>query len=254
MDICISDIKEASLGYLRKLQSIEGDLEIARRVVENDKQTVNFFLDEFSRPFLDYIGGEIMKRDGVYVRDIFCYYPTVYAEYFEFIGAGFLENIPEWHKVSLYKGIKNNGGKDARLYTYINTITVRYFIAIKKKEDKKKEIVGDNLLETVDVNILKEYDGFDEIVFEEEMHRENVELKWAWGQLKKHEQLILQYLVIEGLKPLDVFDTMISYINTNLNPQLYSKKQKQDAMSLMKQRAKVHLRKLIIEFRKKSEL
>ena len=253
MDICISDIKEASLGYLRKLQSIEGDLEIARRVISNDKQTVNYFLDEFSRPFLDYIGGEIMKRDGVCMHNIWCYYPTVYAEYFEFIGARFIEKIPEWHKVSLYKGIKNNGGKDARLYTYINTITVRYFIAIKKKEDKIKEIVGDNLLETVDVNILKEYDGFDEIVLEEEAYHEDAALKWAWERLEKREQLILQYLVIEGLKPLDVFDTMVSYINTNLNPQLYSKKQKQDAMSLLKQRAKVHLRKLIIEFRKKSK-
>lgn len=253
MDGCI-DIKEASLGYLRKLQNIEGDLEIARRVVLNDKQTVNYFLDDFSRLLLDYIGGEIMKRDGVYVHDTFCYYPTVSAEFFEFIGARFIGNIPEWHRVALYKGIKNNGGKGARLYTYINTITVRYFIAVKRKEDEKKEIVGGDLLETVDVNILKEYDGFDEIVLDEETHRENVELKWAWEQLKKRDQLILQYLVIEEFKPLDVFDKMVSYINTDLEPQFYSTKQKQDAMSLLKQRAKDHLRKLIIEFRKKSKL
>ena len=47
----IEDIECANLNYLKKLQTVEGDLEIAKRVVNNDTITVNYFLGEFSFPF-----------------------------------------------------------------------------------------------------------------------------------------------------------------------------------------------------------
>lgn len=249
LKIVNNNLQNVPLSYLIKLQNVEGDLEIAKRVVMNDKFAVRYLLDEFSRPFLDYIGGEIMKREGCYVNGMLCYYPSVSTEFFEFIGAKFIEGVPTWHKVFLYKGIKNKGTKEARLYTYINTITVRHFIALKKKQDKNKEKSFDDMLESLTVSILKEYDGFDEISLTEDP-KEYKELDIAWSKLPKRDQLILKYLVIEELDPLEIFDEMIQYVQTTIDPKQFTKKQKQDAMSLMKQRAKDHLRKLIVELKK----
>lgn len=242
-------LETVSFKILKQLQTIEGDKEIAKRVVRNDKLAVHYFLGEFSIPFLDYIGREIMKVEEYYINNAWHYYPNISEDYFEFIGAKFIEGIPTWHKVSLYKGLKNKGTKEARLYTYINTITVRHFIALKKKKDKNKEKSFDDMLESLSTSILKEYDGFDEILLKEDP-QEYKELDIAWGKLSQKDQLILKYLVIEELDPLEIFDEMIQYVQTTIDPMSFTKKQKQDAMSLMKQRAKKHLRELIIELRK----
>ncbi len=37
-----------SFDVLKKMQDVNADLEIARRVVKNDSLAVNFFLEEFS--------------------------------------------------------------------------------------------------------------------------------------------------------------------------------------------------------------
>ncbi|MBR5237700.1 MAG: hypothetical protein IKV26_03205 [Paludibacteraceae bacterium] len=252
MKLIINNLEEVSLNYLKKLQTVEADLEIAKRVVSNDNQSVNYFLGEFSIPFLDYIGGEIMHLEGCCVNGILCFHSSVSSEYYEFIGAKFIKNQPTWHKVSLYKGIKNKGGKEARLYTYINTITVRHFINVKNKLDKNKEKSLDDMLETMSVSILKDYDGFDEILLEEDDSKYK-ELDVAWENLPKKDQLILKYLVIEDRNPLEIFDEMIQYIETTIPPEQYTRKQKQDAMSLMKRRAKHHLRMLIVEQRKQNK-
>ena len=249
MKLVINNLETVSLNYLKYLQTVEGDIEIAKRVVKNDNQVVHYFLGEFSMPFLDYIGNEIMKFDGCYINNVLHYYPDISGDYYEFIGAKFIDKVPTWHKVSLYKGIKNKGTKEARLYTYINTITVRHFIGLKKKQDKNKEKNFDDMLESLIISVLKEYDGFDEISLTEDP-QEYKELDIAWSKLPKKDQLILKYLVIEELDPLEIFDEMIQYVQTAIDPKLFTKKQKQDAMSLMKRRAKDHLRKLIVELRK----
>ena len=252
MMLVVNNLGIASLNYLKKLQTVEGDLEIGKRVVNNDKPTVYYFLGEFSIPFLDYIGGEIMKLEGCYINGVLCFYSTISSEYYEFIGAKFIENKPTWHKVSLYKGIKNKGEKEARLYTYINTITVRHFINVKRKLDKNKEKSLDDMPESMSISILKEYDGFDEISLEEDDSKYK-ELEVAWEKLPERDQLILKYLVIEDRNPIEIFDEMIQYVETTIPPEQYTRKQKQDAMSLMKRRAKLHLRMLIVEQRKQKK-
>ena len=252
MKLIVKNLEEVSLSYLKKLQTVEADLEIARRVVSNDKLSVNYFLGEFSIPFLNYIGGVIMQLEGCYINRELCFYSSISSEYYEFIGAKFIDNVPTWHKVSLYKGIINKGEKKARLYTYINTITVRHFINVKKKLDKNKEKSLDDMPEYISISILKEYDGFDEISLEEDNSKYK-ELDAAWEKLPERDQLILKYLVIEERNPLEIFDEMIQYVVTTIPPEQYSRKQKQDAMSLMKRRAKLHLRMLIVEQRKQKK-
>ena len=63
----------------------------------------------------------------------------------------------------------------------------------------------------------------------------------------------MTYLVIQDANPLDIFDEMIQYVDTKISPDQFSVKQKQDAMSLMKRRAKKHLADLIIELRNKKK-
>ena len=246
------DIKNSSLDYLKKLRNIDGDLEIARRVVENDTATVNYFLGEFSAPILDYVGKNIMKTSGCLVNDKLHYYMEHSGEYYEFIGAKFENNIPQWNKISLYRATQNKGEYEARLYTYVNVITVRHFIALKQKKDKNKWENLDDMPESMTISILKEYEGFDEISLAEEKE-EYKELDIAWAKLPERDQLILTYLVIQDANPLDIFDEMIQYVDTKISPDQFSVKQKQDAMSLMKRRAKKHLCNLIVEQRNQKQ-
>ena len=61
MNVSLSDMNSLSFDVLKKMQDVNADLEIARRVVKNDSLAVNFFLEEFSIKILDYIGKNIIK-------------------------------------------------------------------------------------------------------------------------------------------------------------------------------------------------
>lgn len=248
----MTDIRNLSLDYLKKQRCIESDLEIARRVVENDTAAVNYFLGDFSAPILDYIGKQIMNTPGCLVNGEVHYYMEHSGEYYEFIGAKFENTIPTWHKLSLYRATQNKGGTEARLYTYVDVITVRHFIALKQKMDKNKWENLDDMPESMTISILKEYEGFDEISLAEEKE-EYKELDIAWAKLPERDQLILTYLVVQDANPLDIFDEMIQYVDTKISPDQFSVKQKQDAMSLMKRRAKKHLCNLIVEQRNQKQ-
>ncbi|MBQ3594423.1 MAG: hypothetical protein II981_03325 [Bacteroidales bacterium] len=258
MELLSTNLERVNIEYLKRLHTVEGDLELKRRIIENDKIAVNYFLNDFSIPMLDYIGKNIMKEEGVYHDGKLCYYITILGAYYEYIGKrfiecidkGFIEKKPEWHKISLYTGY-NTKGKECRLFTYVSCITIRYFVSVVEKEKKERDRIG--LLENDLTKILKDYNGFDEIILEETYNEES-EIEWAWKRLSKKDQLILQYLVIEDRESLEIFDEMIKYVETKLPVELYTKKQKQDAMSLLKNRAKVHLGKLILQHRKKHQL
>ena len=102
--------------------------------------------------------------------------------------------------------------------------------------------------ETLSISILKDYDGFDEISLEDDNPRFE-ELSSAWKKLPKKYQLILKYLIIEKRESLEIFDEMIQYTRTTIPLEEFTRKQKQDAMSLLKQYAKRRLRMLIVEQR-----
>lgn len=250
MELVSTNLKNVNIEYLKRLHTIDGDLELKRRIVENDKIAVDYFLNDFSIPMLNYIGKNIMREEGVYHDGKLCYYITIRADFYEFIGKNFINKKPEWHKIDLYTGY-NKKGEECRLYSYINGITMRYYINEVKKEKKEKDRI--RLLENDLTKILKDYNGFDEIILEETYNEES-EVDWAWKRLSEKDQLILQYLVIKDRESLEIFDEMIKYIETKIPVELYTRKQKQDAMSLLKNRAKVHLGKLILQHRKKHQL
>ena len=243
-----------SFDVLKKMQDVNADLEIARRVVKNDSLAVNFFLEEFSIKILDYIGKNIMCRPPVLVKGVYCYSPTVTTEYFEFIGAAFHDGIPTWHKIELYKGTVSDK-RPARLYSYVSTISMRYFVKLKKKEDNEKKHANSSfcVIENVGLDILNKYSGFDEIEIGEVCDTDT-EIGWAWKHLPEKDRVVLKYLVMEERNSLDVFDELIQYVDSKIPPSCYTRTQRQNAMSLLKQRAKKHLRKLTEEYRRKKTL
>lgn len=254
MNVSLSEMNSLPFDVLKKMQNVNADLEIARRVVGNDSLVVTFFLKEFSSKFLDYIGKNIMCRPPVMVNGVYCYSPTVIAEYYEFIGAVFRDGKPTWHKLELYKGTVSNQ-RPARLYSYVSTISMRYFVKLKKKEDKEKKHTDCSfcVIENIGPDILNKYSGFDEIELGEVCDTDT-EIGWAWKHLPEKDRVVLKYLVMEERNSLDVFDELIQYVDSKIPPSCYTRTQRQNAMSLLKQRAKKHLRKLIEEYRRKKTL
>ena len=55
MNVSLSEMNSLPFDVLKKMQNVNADLEIAKRVVGNDSLAVTFFLKEFSSKILDYI-------------------------------------------------------------------------------------------------------------------------------------------------------------------------------------------------------
>lgn len=240
-DFAIANITKISLRDLISIQSIDSDKELARRIVANKKDAVNYFLGDFSYPFLEYFAKNILKRDGVFHNGEFCYYITVAAEYFEFIASPIYHNIPGWHKVSLYEA-KN----DSRLYTYVSTITGRYFNKLREKE-LKMENKATQLKENFHYEVLSMYDGFSADAL---LMKDSDEMKWAWSKLDERDQMVLTYTIVEERDSLEIYDLLVPYISQRKEySDGLSSKRKQNIVALLKIRAKRHLRKLIVKYR-----
>ena len=225
---------------LLKLQTIEADLEFARRIAANQQQAVDYFLNVFSRPLVEYIAANIMKYEAVYLDGVLCYYPQLISEYYEFIAARLEGPKPEWRKVALYAA-----QNEARFYSYINTISVRHFIKVEAREEKNNIIC---LTEKGDLETLRKYNGFDA---DSLMHQQSDEIIWAWRQLPERDRLILNCTVIEERDTEEVFDMIKKLVEWKTPPEQLSPKKRQDAVALLKRRAKKHLRLLIIAYRNK---
>lgn len=256
MELNSAQLEKLPLDALKKMQSIDADLMIASRITAGDQQAINYLLGDFSAGFLDYIASAIMHRQPVCTGGAWHYYPTVTSEFYEFIGAAFVDGCPTWHKIGLYSGIATRGQRQARLYTYVSTITVRHFVHLKQKEDRQNAMTAKNISATMhenaDIDTLLKYDGFDEIN-PDTLCDEESEFDWAWNRLPEKDRKTLTCLVVEERDTLEAFDLLAEYIDTDTPTSAYTRKQRQDAMSSMKRRAKKHLRQLIVEYRKKQK-
>lgn len=208
------------------------DFELARRVVNNNAPSVDYYIGEFSDSIVEYIRSSIYNGDD----------PR--TDMYMILSAPFnTSGIPAWHKVSLYSA--NNG---CSLHTYTQLISIRETIKLKKKDNKITRTT--ELLDYFDYQTLLNIDSQAEDAEEDEESKRLKEyrkdrMRRAMDKLKERDQVVLRLLVIEKHSSLDVFDKLIPFINVKylegktkedvINS--LSDKQKQDKISVLKTRA-----------------
>ena len=230
--------------------SVEEDLAFARLIVANHERAVNYFLGDYSVPILNYVATNILrlKSNSEYGKP----YEGILSDYYLFIAAPFHGGEcgkAEWYKITLYKG-------DARLYTYVSTITIRYFIKHKAKVAKKEKNVLE-LLEFVDYESLLKYDKGEGGIDEDELSESLRVLHEAFLSLKERDQIVLRYLVMDNMHWAEAFEALRIYLNPKgpddqwenwsfeekqkAIDEHWNAKQKQDAMAGLKKRAIAHI-------------
>lgn len=227
--------------------SVEEDLAFAKLIVANHLGAINYFMSDYSIQLLRYIVINILhlKTNFEYGEPA----NAIAGDYYIFIAAPFDElkdNIPQWHKIDLYKGENN-----ARLYSYVSYIAKNHFIRNKKKyEDREKDSL--ELLEFIDYDTLLGYDyAYDEI--DKDVSETLQMVRKAFLNLKDRDQIVLQCLVINKMHWSEAFDKLRIYLNPKgpnnewINwsseekqkaiDKYWNSKQKQDAMAGLKKRA-----------------
>ena len=218
---------------LRNDSDYAANKELANRVVHNDPEAVHFFLTVLSEPIVKHIESNIMKRD-------------VYGDYYIFISAPINdESVPQWKKVSLYKG------DNCLLNTYISCIACRHFCKIAQKE-KEDNLRNGDMIEYVDYESLLEYDYHDE-----EESETSIRMRKAYNNLSEKDREVLKLLLIENMSGIEAFPILSQYITPKPKDGMtseqvkesWSTKQRQDAMSLLKGRALDHLKQQFLKTR-----
>ena len=133
-----------------KPTNIKEDMELRDQVIENEKDAVQGFLDNFSKPILQFVGQYIKKVQpiDVYSFERKAYYKDyaipITGEYYMFIAAKFPGEekdgeahipAPQWNVLRYY-----SAANDSRLYNYVNIITIRHFKKLAIQSDKSDEI------------------------------------------------------------------------------------------------------------------
>lgn len=200
--------------------------EVARRIVNNFQAVVDYFLGTMSKGTIDSLG-RMMGRE-------------MSTEYYQFISHPFNEETqkPGWHRIELYDA------RDCNLTSYSSRISHRHFSKIAKKE-KLRANSEEELLEYRDYESLLMCDQPEE----DGDNINQTRMKKAFGKLKERDQKVLQYLVIDKMSGLDAYPLLKDYIHplpkngmtSDEVKSLWSTKQKQDAVSLMKGRALQYL-------------
>lgn len=242
----------AILTHLRDRKgNVMEDLTFAKLIIANDQKAVNYFLSEYSIPFLQYIANNILHLNNDYeYGELYC---CITSDYYIFIAAPFnpiKNNVPEWHKIALYQG-----KDDARLYTYVSHITKNHFIKNKNKYNNKDKDTSE-LLEFIDYNTLLGYDYGDDKI-DEDCSESLQNLHKAFISLTEKDQVVLQSLVMNKMHWSEAFEELRIFLDplgpdNEWKPYSYDEKQKaidkywgpkqkQDAMAGLKERALTHL-------------
>lgn len=211
---------------LNKETEYKANRELARRIVTNNKEAVNYYIGVLSLPIINHIEKTIINRD-------------ILSEFYEFLSNPFNKEYqkPEWRKVSLYKG------ETSRLDTYTTVITVRHFC---KKAKKEKEITQkeSELIDYIDYQTLldcKDEDNTDELIPGSKIWK----ARKVFKNLSERDQLVIYTLMIEKKSALEAYPLIEPYIKPRAKDgktseeikSEWSNKQKQDAISLIKARA-----------------
>lgn len=231
-DFADCSLRELKL-QMKKDLDYAANKELANRVVHNNSEAVNYFLTDFSEPIVKHIEYDIMKRD-------------VYGDYYIFISAPINEeSIPQWKKVSQYKG------DNCQLNTYVSCIACRHFCKVAQKE-KEENLRNDDMIEYVDYESLLGYDYRDE-----EESETSIRMRKAYNNLNEKDREVLRLLLIENVSGIEAFPILSQYITPKPKDGMtseqvkesWSTKQRQDAMSLLKGRALDHLKQQFLKTR-----
>lgn len=230
--LTVCSLRELKL-QMKKDPDYAANKELANRVVQNNSEAVNYFLTDLSEPIVKHIEFDIMKRD-------------VYGDYYIFISAPINEeSIPQWKKVSQYKG------DNCQLNTYVSCIACRHFCKIAQKE-KEDNLRNGDMIEYVDYESLLGYDYHDE-----EESETSIRMRKAYNNLSEKDREVLRLLLIENKSGIDAFPALSQYITPKPKEGMtseqvkesWSTKQRQDAMSLLKGRALDHLKTQFLKTR-----
>ena len=200
---------------------------LAKEIVSNDPKAVHFYLTEIGLPIMRHIEYSIMHRD-------------ITADYYMFLSAPFdeKEEKARWYRVDLYRGI------DCLLSTYTSNITCRHFYreANKEKKNQEKE------------NALLEYVDYESLIKCETMPDDGEEMQLqcvriAYEMLNDRDKEVLRCLIIKNMSALKAFPVLSRFMKPRPKDGMTSEevksswtsKQCQDAISLLKGRALVHL-------------
>lgn len=212
--------------------------EFQRRIISNDKSSVEYYVGDFSYDIVEYIQSHIT-------------HDNILADYYQFLSSPISETskLPLWHNVSLYEG--RNGSS---LHTYTSNISIRFFCKKVKTENvrnKKQLALQENLLYEALISYNSEDDAHDD-----EYLLRKMKLSTALSKLNERELTVLDELVIKKQNWQDSFKKLRVYLNPKSNNGMTDKdeiinswtnKQKQDAMSLLKGRAILKLQKAYFE-------
>lgn len=208
------------------------NLEFKRRIVSNDKVSVEYYVGDYSKDIVSYIESYIIHR-------------SILSEYYEFLCEPIdLNKIPKWHRVSLYEGRSGSS-----LYTYTSNISSRFFCrqALKERNNEENNV---QLLDYFDYETLIKYDIED--IEDDDVIKENKKrIREAFEKLCVRDRLVIKELVIKKNHWSKAFEVLSPYLNPRPHGiydtkekiiESWSNKQKQDAISLMKGRAIEKLR------------
>lgn len=226
------------------------EYELVRRIIQKDNvskfvlQARDYFLTEFSYPFLDYIAVAICNSETS---------AEISGEYYEFISKMDIKTNTPYYKLTLFKGIR-----DSSLQSYVSIITTRYFTAIEKKKAKtednivsidsfdisRKDFSGSDVIDNPWYTTLIECEDVDSLNEEDQTCQQLID---ALNLLPEREQLVIKLMVMGDSSTLDAFDELEPFIALTAKTPTseWTKKQKQDAVSLLKGRALEHLKKII---------
>ena len=158
------------------------DLELARRVVNNNVPSVNYYVGEFLDNIVEYIRSSIYNGDDPRT--------DIYMILSAPINAA---GIHGWHKVSLYSA--NNG---CSLHTYTQIISIRETIRLRNKINKKGGTT--ELLDYFDYQTLLNMDSPIEVAEEDEELNKQKEyrkekMRRAIEALKERDQVVLKSMI-----------------------------------------------------------
>lgn len=194
--------------------------ELASLIVQNDTKAVHYYLTAIGKPIMEYIERMITKCN-------------ITGEYYIFLSSPFdeIEEKPLWHRVELFKGLNSS------LSSYTSKITCRHFCKELNKEKKIREKSGE-ILDYVDYESLLKCDKPSEDIEEPQIKC----VREAFEMLPERYQKVLHYLVIKKMSAIEAFPILSPFINPRPKNGLtseqvkneWTKKQRQDALSLIK--------------------